>query len=424
MIQKTRIAIVGGGITGLALAHELSRAGLPHVVLEASDRPGGVIRSARVEGHLLEWGPQRTRLTTSIRALVERLDLSSRIVTAPIDLPLFVHGSGKLRRVPLSVRAFLGSDIVPLSAKLALLREPLTGAARDDESVADFFTRKLGRSIYENIAGPLYGGLYASDPADMIVGLSLRHVLREFRIGRSLLIPLLRRGGGVNPPPAISFDEGMATLPRALHAVNRSNVVLSTPVHTVTRSGHRWRLEHRGGQLEADRLVLTTPASATARLLRSAAPDAAKAIGGLVYNPLAVVHLHATTDLRGLGYQVSLGERMATRGVTFNDSLFGRRGVYTAYLGGARSPDVVEWSDEEISRVAKREFRQVTGFDARVLNVAREAMPAWDRSWTALAGITLPAGIVLAANWESRPGIPGRLAQAERLAREFVRELA
>ena len=113
---------------------------------------------------------------------------------------------------------------------------------------------------------------------------------------------------------------------------------------------------------------------------------------------------------------MSLAEQLSTRGVTFNDSLFGRRGVYTAYLGGAKNPEVVERPDEEAAEIAVREFREATGYHARALSVARERMPAWDRSWEALQGMQLPAGIRLAANWESRPGIPGRLAQAKRLA--------
>jgi oxygen-dependent protoporphyrinogen oxidase len=139
-------------------------------------------------------------------------------------------------------------------------------------------------------------------------------------------------------------------------------------------------------------------------------------LGKLVYNPLGVVHLHAETDLRGLGYQVGLGEDLATRGVTWNDSLFGREGVYTAYLGGAQNPAVVEEPDGTLGRLAADEFRRVTGYDARVLAVARERMPAWDLSWRALEGLELPAGIRIAANWMSRPGIPGRLAEARRLA--------
>lgn len=421
MTDRTVVAIVGGGVTGLTLAHNLARLGVPHLVLEADKRAGGVIRSGRVEGHLLEWGPQRTRLTTAMQQLVAQLGLGPRVISAPSDLSLMVYRAGKLRRVPFSVGDFLRSDIVPFRAKLRAALEPFTDSADPEESVAAYFTRKFGRAVYENIAGPLYGGLYASDPADMVVGLSLGHVLREFGVERSLLVPLLRRGGKIEPPPACSFVEGLETLTRALYQVNAENILLEAPVRALRASGRRWLVEWDDGAVEADRVVLTSPAPATAELLREVAPAAAAAIGSLHYNPLAVVHLYADTDLRGLGYQVSLAERLATRGVTFNDSLFNRRGVYTAYLGGSRAPEVVGWSDVEIGTVAVREFQRVTGFDARPLSIAREAMPAWDASWAAITDLTLPAGLRVAANWESRPGLPGRLAQAARLAEEYAR---
>ncbi|MEX2570489.1 MAG: protoporphyrinogen oxidase [Gemmatimonadota bacterium] len=424
MSERTGVAVVGGGITGLALGYHLARAGVAHKVLEASERPGGVVRSGRVEGHLLEWGPQRTRLTADVRELVEDLGLMQRLVLARKGLPLLVFRDGKLRRVPFSASAFLRSDIVPFGSKLRLLLEPITAGARDDESVETFFVRKLGRKAYENIAGPLYGGLYASDPADMEVGLSLRHALRELGVGRSLVLRLLRRGGQVEPPAACSFDDGLEVLPHALYGANTENVELSTPVGGLIRTEGRWQIETERGSLVADRVVLTAPAPACARLLAAEAPTTAHALHGLTYNRLAVVHLHADTALTGLGYQVSLAERLATRGVTFNDSLFGRRGVYTAYLGGARAPGVVDWMDEEIGAVAVREFRAVTGYESRSLSVAREGMPAWDRTWAALKNLSLPPGISLATNWESRPGLPGRLAQAKRIASELAKSLS
>lgn len=410
------IGIIGGGLTGLALAHYLARRGVPHLVLEAEDRPGGVIRSGRVEGHLLEWGPQRTRLVGLIGELVRELGLEDQVVTAPPGLPLFVYRRGRLRRVPFSAADFVRSDMLSWPAKLRVLLEPFTRGPDGAERVANFFTRKLGRAAYEDLVGPLYGGLYASDPADMVVGLSLGHVLREFGIGRSLLLPLLRRRGKISPPPACSFQDGMQTLPAALYQHNQSNVRLGTSVRALRSVGAGFRIEWDGGAVDADQIVLAISAPAAARLLAEVAPDAAACIGRLVYNPLAVVHLHANTELTGLGYQVSLAERLSTRGVTFNDSLFGRRGVYTAYLGGAKDPEVVDRPDDEVAEIAVREFRQVTGYNARALSVARERMPAWDHSWEALQGMQLPAGIRLAANWESRPGIPGRLAQAKRLA--------
>ncbi len=414
------IAIVGGGLTGLVLAHQLAKSDVPHVVLEAAERPGGVIRSGRVRGHLLEWGPQRARLTASLRELVAELGIEEEVITAPPGLPLFVYHGGKLRRVPFSIREFLASDLLGWRGKARILLEPLTGGPRPGESVADFLIRKVGRDAYQHLVGPLYGGLYASDPADMVVELSLGHVLREFAIGRSLLLPLLRRGGSIAPPLACSFREGMQTLPDALYRRNQQNVRLGEAVRGLVRRGGGYVLELDNGMVEAESVVLTAPAPASARLLREVAPEAAERIARLNYNPLAVVHLRAETDLVGLGYQVSLAEDLHTRGVTWNDSLFGRRNVYTAYLGGAKSPEVVRRSDAELGEIAVREFRQAVGHDAEVLSVERERMPAWDRSWFALQGLTLPPGIRIAANWQSRPGIPGRLAQAGQLAAELA----
>lgn len=414
------IAIVGAGLTGLALAHELARRGVEHVVLEAADRPGGVIRSGRVEGHLLDRGPQRTRLVGPVRALVDELGLVDEVVTAPAGLPLFVYHGGRLRRVPFSAADFLRTDLLGPAEKLRVLLEPFTAGPRGGERVADYFTRKLGRGAYRHLLGPLYGGLYASDPADMVMDLSLAHVLREFGIGRSLLLPLLRRCGRIDPPAAVGFRSGMQALPDALHRMHAANVRLSTPVRALRRTAGGYTVELDEGSVDAREVVLTVAPGAASRILDLVAPDAAERVGRLVTNPLAVVHLHAETELHGLGFQVSLAENLATRGVTFNDSLFGRSGVYTAYLGGAKMPEVVEWSDERVGETAVREFRAVTGYDARVLSVARERMPAWDLSWSALRGLTLPPGLHLAANWESRPGIPGRLAQAKRLAERLA----
>jgi oxygen-dependent protoporphyrinogen oxidase len=414
------VVIIGAGISGLALAHQLARRKVPFVVLEESDRAGGVMRSGRVEGHLLEWGPQRGRMTEGFRQLVTDLGLESQVITAPPDLPLYVFRKGRLREVPYSAGAFLRSDIISWPGKLRIALEPFTAAPQDDESVADLFTRKIGREAYENLVGPLYGGLYASDPKDMIVGLSLRHVLREFGLKRSFLLPLIRRGGSITPPDACSFREGMQTLPNALAARHAAHVRLSTPVRALRREGSDYVVVTDHDELRARDIVITTPAPVAARLVAAAAPDAAARFARLHYNPLGVVHLYAETSLRGLGYQVSFAEPLMTRGVTWNDSLFGRRGVYTAYLGGAKHPEIVADTDAAIGDVAVREFRLATGCDARVLSVERERMPAWDSSWRALQGLTLPAGLHVHANWESRPGIPGRLVMAQRLSGQLA----
>ena len=424
-------------MSGLALGRELVRRGCECVVLEAADRPGGVVGSERADGLLVENGPQRARLTVPFAALVDELGLRESLILAPEDLDFLIYRDGSLRRVPLSVRGLLASDAVSWRGKLRAMIEPLTPGARDSERVADFFSRKLGRELYEHVVGPLYGGLYGTDPGDMILGLSLGGLLRDMGIGRSLVLARLRRRG-VRPPPACSFADGMESLPRALARDLGDRVRLNSPVRAIEPHAGGWSVVLDDETLAAEQVVLAVPAPVAARLLREIAPDASSRIGGLRYNPLAVVHLRADTRLRGIGFQVSLAEPRALRGVTFSHCLFGgaggrpdRNGVYTAYLGDAsrarpagtsamgdpaRSPGFYARTDEALGTLAAAEFRRCTGCAAEPLAVARPAMPAWDTSWSALRGLRLPAGVHVTANWESRPGLAGRFARAGALA--------
>lgn len=418
------IAIIGAGITGLALAHELARRNREFIVVDAAGEPGGVMRSIDLEGQVLELGPQRTRLTPQLAALVDELDLRDELILGPTDLPLLVYRSGKLRRVPFSLGAAVSTNLISWPGKLRVLLEPLRAAARPDETVASFLTRKFGGEAYRTMLGPLYGGLYASDPEDMLMRHSLSRALAEFGIEGSILRALAtrrwrgRRGGG-RSLPACSFRAGMQTLPAALYARYRDRVHLGTPVLGLSQVGKRIELRTRNGNVECDDVVLTTPADVTAGLLREIAPAATR-LEELTYNPLAVVHLRADCDARGMGFQVAFGERLETRGVTFNHSLFGRDRVYTAYLGGARNPGFVKLPDLRIGAIAAAEFELVTGAEAEVLHVARVRMPAWDRSWDALQAVQLPPRVHLAANYESRAGVPGRLARAKELAESLA----
>lgn len=412
-------------MSGLALGRELVRRGCQCVVLEAEDRPGGIVRSERAHGRLLENGPQRARLTAPFAALVDELGLRDSLILAPEDLDFFIYRGGGLRRVPLSVRGLLTSDVVSWRGKLRAMLEPVTPGPREDERVAAFFSRKLGRELYEHVVGPLYGGLYGTDPGDMILGLSLGGLLRDMGIGRSLVLARLRRRGA-RPPPACSFADGMESLPRALARALGERVRLNARVRVVEPRPDGWSVVLDDETLPAEQVVFAVPAPVAARLLHGIAPDAASRIGGLRYNPLAVVHLRADTGLRGIGFQVSLAEPRTLKGVTFAHCLFGGAGgrpdrtdVYTAYLaaaGRASGESTASQSDEALGELAATQFERFTGYAAEPLAVARPAMPAWDTSWSALEGLRLPAGIHVTANWESRPGLAGRFARGRALA--------
>jgi protoporphyrinogen oxidase len=255
----------------------------------------------------------------------------------------------------------------------------------------------------------------------MEVELSLAHTLRELGVRRSLLLRFLRSGGSVRPPPAASFFGGMEALPRALGRSLGAKLVLDAPVRRLRRHGAGWSVLTDGGCLAARAVVLTIPATQTAALLECEAPGAASALRELRYNRLAVVHLDAAAPRSAMGFQVALSERSRLlRGVTFNECLFGRSHLCTAYVGGSGYPELGSMTEDAIAGLAVADFRACTGRDARVLAVEHARMPAWDRSWRSLERVQLPPGLHVAANWWSRPGVGARVAEAERLARRIA----
>lgn len=417
-----KVGIVGAGIGGLTLHHALRTRGIESLVFEADDEPGGVIRSRREDGHVLELGPQRTRLTAGMADLVGELELQEAVVEAA-DLPVLVYFDGELHVVPMSVGAAITTDALSWRGKVRAALEPLTGPPRDDESVEAYLERAFGREFARRIGGPLYGGIYGTHPGRMPVRYSLARALDRFGVDRSVLVSLARsRLQGRDPPPVVSFEEGLQTLPEALHDAHRDTIELGNRVERIERREARFDLVTGTGATTVDRVVATTPAPVTASLLESEDPPTATALRTLRYNPLVVVHLEADRRLEASGFQIQFDEDLRTLGVTCNGSLFDRDGLYTAFLGGDRTPDLVEWPAGRLERVAQEEFTAITGAEARVLGVHRilPGMPAYDTTWTALEDVEPPAGIHLLANYHARAGIPGRVEAGTNLAEALV----
>ncbi|NEU58253.1 protoporphyrinogen oxidase [Halorussus sp. MSC15.2] len=424
--DEQSVGIVGGGITGLALAHYLDRRDADFTLFEAAPDPGGVVRSERVDGYLLEWGPQRVRRTDRIDGLIQDLGLESEVRTADPDLPICVYADGELRPAPFSVEEFGATDLLSAETKRTVLAEPFTDPADPEESAAEMFTRKFGAETYRNLLGPLFGGIYGSDPAEMPVGHALSGLVKlEARHGSLLKAAIHRTAGGRDTPPAISFDDGLQRLPEALAEAHAENVRLETPV-TGVREGDDGTvtLETPDGSESFDRVVLTTPADLTADLVAGLAPDSADALRELNYNPLAMVYLRTDLDAAGvdpaLGYQVGFDEGLRTLGVSWNASMFDR-GVCTAFLGGMHDPGILDESEERMGEIAAAEFEEVTGAEAAVVavNVLRRGFPAYDTSWDAVERIDLPENVRLATNYTARMGVPSRIREAESLADEI-----
>ena len=417
------IGIVGGGISGLVLAYELRHLGVDVTVWEAESVPGGVMRSQLHKDLVLELGPQRARLSDPFRQLVESVGLTGELLTAPTDLPLYVYHRGRLRRAPLSFSQAVSTDLLPWWAKARVLAEPFTAGPRVGEHVGPFLRRKFGGAAYRALLGPLYGGLYASDPDRMPVRHALQRTLVELGVGRSILWRMFRGAAQAGKIPPCSFRGGLGALPLAIAEKLEGRVRLETPVRALRKEARGWEVTLDGAEIvRADTVVLACPSDTAARLLGGEYPETVAWLSALRYNRLALVYLKAETKLHGLGYQVAFGESLETRGVTWNDSLFGRTGLYTVYLGGMKNPGLCDWDDGRIAAIACEEFEVATGYRAEVIQVSRTLIPAWDDTWDGLEEVEWPPDLHVCSNYTARPGILGRITEAKSLAATLAEE--
>ncbi|MEF8773433.1 MAG: protoporphyrinogen oxidase [Halobacteriales archaeon] len=421
----TRVGVIGAGITGLALTHHLVEHGADPVVFEARDEPGGAVRSRRIDGHVVEYGPQRVRLTPSLRAISEAVGADDALHTAESGLPLYVYADGRLRRVPKSPREAVTTDLLTWRAKARILLEPFTDDGWNGETVGEYLTRKFGREVSERYFGLLYASIYGSDPDEMPMRYSLGSMLTTHGLDDgSILFSVAKRAlQGRGTPPVTTVEGGLQTLPKAIYRAHADRVHLDTPVEAIRAAGDGYEMTADGETTTVDRVVVTAPAAVAAEVLADVAPTTAAALDELHYNPMSEVFLRSDADADGLGYQVARDADLETRGVTWNHGMFAdglpaRKGVYTVYLGS----DPVKWSDDRLGSVATSEFERVMDADAEVLGVhrLRRGMPAYDRSWEATERIDPPEGITFATNYTARAGIPGRLREAKQVAERLA----
>ncbi|HEV3468106.1 MAG TPA: protoporphyrinogen oxidase [Pyrinomonadaceae bacterium] len=412
MEEKTshprRVVIVGGGVSGLAAAHRLLelQAGEPRPVetllLEASGRLGGTVRTERRGGFLLEGGPDSfISEKPAALELARRLGIGGRVIETNAEhRRSFVVRGGRLRPTPEGFQLlaparlwpFVTTDIFTWRGKarmaLDLLLPRRSPSEEDDESLAGFVRRRFGQEALERVAQPMVGGIYTADPERLSLRATMPRFLEMEREHRSLILALMRnarrQAGGRNGASGaryglfLSFDEGMQVLTDALAArLPAGSVRLRTRVGGAVyeREAGRWLVRTEAGEaFDADAVCLALPAYAAARLLRGVDATLAAELEAIPYASTATVNLAYRREdiphpLDGFGFVVPFAERRAALACTFSSVKFpsrapAGRALLRAFVGGALQPEMFELSDDEMVGAVRRDLRDLLGVAA------------------------------------------------------------
>lgn len=393
-----RIAIIGGGISGLSAAFALEKqrrngAPLEYVLYESSPRLGGVLITERVEGCVIEAGPD-SFLTEKPWAtdLCREIGLGDQLIGSnDADRKTYILVKGRLVVIPDGLMFMVPTKILPtvfsplfsIGTKLRMAGEWFhpPRKAVSDETVAAFVERHYGSEMVDRLADPLLSGVYGGEAGQ----LSVRAVLPRFAemeaksgsLGRAMLAARRKMGQakGSARPLFTSLTNGMQQMVDALLSrLIPSALHVNAKAAGLQHHRGRWMVTANGNANPFDAVIVATPATVAAKLTHEFSSELAAEVAGVQYTSSITVNLGFDQRVRaslppGFGFLVPRSEGKQMLAATFVHNKFPHRApedraLLRCFIGGARSSQALELSDDELVRIVRDELRQIIGLAA------------------------------------------------------------
>ena len=462
------VAIVGGGIAGLATAYFLQQAAREHdqplsiTLIESGPAFGGKITSSHESGFVIEGGPDSflTHKPAALK-LCQELGLEDEFVGInQAARQVFVWSRGRLRpmppgvmlSVPTRIGPFLRSSLISWPGKLRMGLEMFIPGRSDpaDESLAHFVRRRLGQEALDKIAEPMMASIHAANADRLSIQGAFPHLHALEQNHGSLIRGMRAQQRSADParatvPAFITLRGGLQRLvDRLIERLQSQRLILNRPVDSIAFADDQYVIRAAGyPDVQADRLVLATPAYVSAELLRGAEPSLADALAAIDYVSTATVSLgfrraefgHA---LNGFGFVVPSQERRRLLACTWTSTKFTQRApddcvLLRAFIGGADAAPLIAQDDQSLVALVRAELKAMMGIDAapvlsKVFRWPR-ANPQYevghhDRVAAIERQLERRPGLHLAGSAYHGSGIPNCIADGRRVAAAILKQKA
>lgn len=397
-MTRSRVLVIGGGISGLTAAYRLGRLApqIEVVVLDAGNRPGGTAASEMRDGVVLDHGANGfLDNVPATLALIDEVGLSGELVrSSPAAKRRFLFKDNALQLLPTGPGALLTTPLMPLSGRLRVLREPFVHTpAPPEESVYDFAARRFGRDAADVLAAPFVTGISAGDARvtsmqalfPKVAGLEREHgsVVKGMIASRKAA-----RAAGSKPAPTqlATLRGGLGRLTdRLAHALGPSYVPGSRVTQLERAAPGVWRATTSDGRsFDAERVVFATPAYVVSQLVREFSVEAAAHAAAIHYASVRVVTLAwpappAPGVGDAFGFLATPGCGLRLKGCIYVSSIFpghAPEGWFVArnIVGGTDDPTAVERTEAEIEQDVLHDLRVALG-------VTADPVLRWHRVW-------------------------------------------
>lgn len=384
-----RIVIVGGGISGLSLAYAIleQEPSADITVLEAEKKPGGKIWTEKANGFLCEGG-----VNGFLDNKPKTLQLSSKLSLNPLRSSdaarkRFIFSDNKLYLLPESPLSFFSSSLLSLYGRIRILYEMFAPKGDNDETLAEFAKRRLGKEAYEKLIDPMASGVYAGNPEILSIKSCFPKVYELEKKYGSLIRGMIKlqrqakKAGGekVSAGPGgvlTSFYDGMGALIDSLKdsLKNRLRVVSKVISVEKKRKGYSVYLAD-GTVIETEVLVLAVPAYAASDMLKNLDRSLSATIGEIPYPSLSVVCFgykkeKIANNLNGFGFLIPSREQRKILGTLWDSSIFPNRApeghvLLRTMVGGARASELAMQEENRLIDMVSEELRHIMGINVQ-----------------------------------------------------------
>ncbi|MDO8526590.1 MAG: protoporphyrinogen oxidase [Deltaproteobacteria bacterium] len=370
--------VLGAGIAGLTASYQLKKAGKPFLLLEKSSRWGGRIQSLRHHGFLLEMGPNSfLENQETLADHIRELDIQKqKTPSKPAAKNRYILHKRKLRRVPKSGFDFFKTSLLSPMGKMRLLMEPLIPAnSSEEESVAQFVTRRLGKEAL-HLVGPMIHGIYAGNAANLSMPAIAPNIAKWEQEYGSLFKALSKARLFSKGQTLSSFHDGLQTLVNGLYEEVREQCLLDCQDIRLIKEKSTWRVKWKQAdkthEEEASSILLALPAYAAASLLETVDPNLSIVLKSIPYVSVSVVHLVVDRStlkrpLNGFGFLTGTKESNLLLGCLWSSTIFDSRCpddqsvLLTCFVGGAKNPSAMMLSEEAILQKVVEELHPLLG---------------------------------------------------------------
>lgn len=367
--------VIGAGISGLSCAYLLQKEGFEVTVLEKENYNGGKIRTIKENEYLVEAGPNGFLYSEDTMKFIDQTGFSHNIIKAKQSSNRKFIYDGRLYEIPQKQQKLLFDNFLSIKSKLALLKEPFVKPNPDDETVAEFVIRRLGKEFLDKLIGPMSLGIYAANPYTMSITSSFKRIKEiELTYGSLIkgLVKLMSQkkatassASGQFSKQLYSFKDGMQSfidyLSQSLNVLNGYNVVSieKTSKYIIYTDSHKF---------DADIVVLAVPAFEVAKIIESLDNKLSQHLFNIPYSPIVLIALafskkFANTTVESYGYLFDLNKINSVIGVLFDSSIFDYRSSNSSFLvrmflGGALRQEIIQKNNLELLQCAIKELQR------------------------------------------------------------------